>query len=60
MVEQSLCMKSLIADLLDDDWKHATAPVYQRLSVFHLYAAIGGAYSAAIGPSVSMILNSPS
>lgn len=60
LVAQSLCMKSLIADLLDDDWEYATAPVYQRLSVFHLYAAIGGAYSAAIGPSASTILNSPS
>lgn len=44
LVTQSLCMRDLIADLLDDEWKDASTPVCQSLSVFHLYAAIGGAY----------------
>lgn len=55
----SLCMKDLMADLLDDEWNEATTPVYERLSVFHLYAAIGGAYSATIEPSASTMLTTP-
>lgn len=45
-VSQSLSIKALLEALLDDEWKDTGPHVYQSLSVFHLYAAIGGTYLA--------------
>ena len=37
------CLKEVLTGLLDDDdWNDATLAAYHSLSVFHLYAAIGG------------------
>jgi hypothetical protein len=54
---QSLSMKDLLAALLDDEWEDAATIVYQSLSVFHLYAAIGGTYSTAIESSRAYCTN---